>query len=109
MFVSYKFCNFLNNKFNFLEYELTDSEFGMVSGVVAHESWISGVVEIGIAVIQEYSRRNLNVAANLAVAFVWYNKLYPHVSIQQIIGANKKDNPLSPPYEEDLQKYLVLL
>jgi hypothetical protein len=92
-------------------YELTDSEFGTVLGKM-----ISGVSEIdwymvliGVAIIQEYSKRNLNVVANLAVAFAWSNKLYPGWSIQEIIDDNEKWNPLFLPYEEDLQKYLALL
>jgi hypothetical protein len=88
------------------EYELTDSEFGTVSGVGA--GTIAGGVEVGIAVIQEYSKRNLNVAANLIKGFIWYNKQYAH-SIQHIIAYNKKYNPLFQRYEKDLQKYLVLL
>jgi hypothetical protein len=64
---------------------------------------------VGNAVIQEYSKRNLNVAANLAMAFVWLNKKYPWSSVEGIIDYNKKHNPLFLQYEEDLQKYLVLL
>ena len=88
------------------EYELTDSDFGTVSGVVVDDGLGGGV---GVAVIQEYSKRKLNVAANLALAFVWHNKLNPYYSIQQMIERNKKYNPLFLQYEEDLQKYLLLL
>ena len=73
-------------------------------------SWWAGVeVDVGVAVIQEYSQRNLNVAKNLMLSFVWYNKQNPYCSIQKIIDSNKKYNPLFPQYEEDLQKYLLLL
>jgi hypothetical protein len=67
------------------------------------------VVMVCSSVIQEYSKRELNVAANLAVAFNWYKKEYQYWSIQQIIDYNKKKNALLPQYEEDLQKYLSLL
>ena len=52
------------------EYELTDSDFGTVSGVVVED----GLGGVGVAVIQEYSKRKLNVGKNLMLAFVWYNK-----------------------------------
>ena len=106
MFQSYKFIKHLkdkNDKWSF-EYELVDSEFGTVSGV---GDWVW--VAFGIAVIQEYSKRKLNVGKNLMLSFVWYNKLYPYWSIQQIIDSNKKYNPLFSQYEEDLQKYLPIL
>jgi hypothetical protein len=126
MFQSYKYKNTLdktldkNNCGWYFQYELTDSEFGTVSGLgVMKAAGIVSLLErfleryssgIGIAVIQEYSRRNLNVAANLATAFAWHhNKKYHYWSVQGIIDHNRKLNPLFPPYEKDLQKYLVLL
>jgi hypothetical protein len=110
MFISYEFKNYLGEKDakEIWEYETTDSEFGTVSGVVAVEVGYV-MVDIGIAIIQEYNKRNLNVAANLMRAFVWFNKKYPNLSIQQMIDDNRKYNPLFPPYEEKLQKYLILL
>jgi hypothetical protein len=111
MFKSYEFGNPTNHKDGkyYWEYKLTDSEFGIASGEVEIEAWLAGEAEVGVAVIQEYSKRNLNVAANLAIALVWYQKQYPHFSVQYFIDNNKKFNPLFPPYEKDLQKYLVLL
>jgi hypothetical protein len=106
MFQSYKFNGYLDEKV--WEYELTDSEFGIVLGIAAatdKESYFS----FEIPVIQEYSKLNLNVAANLVMAFIWYNKQFPRCSIQEIINYNKKHNPLFLQYEKDLQKYLVLL
>jgi hypothetical protein len=91
------------------EYELTDSEFGIVSGTVVSEYWVGLMAGTVIAVIREYRKRNLNVAANLAVCFVWFNKQHPFWSIQQLIDDNKKYNPPFPQYEEDLQKYLTLI
>jgi hypothetical protein len=107
MFISYNddFLEYENSKY-YWEYKLADSEFGMVSGTNCTGLH---VVALGVAIIQEYSKRNLNVAANLAVAFVWYNKEYPDCPIQQLIDSNKKYNPLFSQYEKDLQKYLVLL
>jgi hypothetical protein len=89
------------------KYELTDSEFGTVAGIGVIT--IVGVIEFEIAVIQEYSKRNLNVAANLALAFLWYNKQHSYWSVQKLIDHNKIYNSLFSRYEKDLQKYLVLL
>ena len=109
MFQSYKFIKHLKDKYGkySFEYDLTDSDFGTVSevGVAPAVGVASGLV---IAVIQEYSKRNLNVAKNLMLAFIWHNKKYPSMSIQELVDLNKK-NPLFSQYEEDLQKYLPLL
>jgi hypothetical protein len=114
MFISYDFSEnfyYQDDKY-YWEYELTDSEFGTVSGIGVSD--IYDMEDSGkptyefdmfeVAVIQEYSKRNLNVAANLAVAFVWSG--FP---IDELIEINKEYNPLFLPYEKDLQKYLVLL
>jgi hypothetical protein len=103
MFQSHKYDLYLGK--DTWGYELTDSEFGTVLGTVAVYKLD---VEIGVVVIQEYSKRNLNVAANLVAAFVWLQKQYPDYSVQYFINDNRKYNPLFPPYEKDLQKYLVL-
>jgi hypothetical protein len=110
MFISWKYSQYLGKKDgkHTWEYELTDNEFGTISGSTDIRGvWYSDM--IGSVVIQEYGKRNLNVAANLAIALVWLNKKYPCWSIQDMIDHNKKYNPLFPPYEKDLQKYLVLL
>ena len=134
MFQSYKYINHTDEEIvgrkgkyqpYSVEYELTDSDFGTVSGVaVDGDEWVN----VAIAVIQEYSKiikrlkrkqpvseiemelRKLNVAKNLMLAFVWHNKKYLNWhSIQQLIDYNKKYNPLFSQYEEELQKYLILL
>ena len=85
------------------QYTLTDSDFGTVCGVIEVGS------RVGEIVIQEYSKRKLNVGKNLMLAFVWYNKQNPWSPIQQQINYNKIYNPLFSQYEEELQKYLPLL
>jgi hypothetical protein len=109
MFVSFKCNEYLGRKNgkSSWKYELTDSEFGTVSDIMDNHWFWTGV---WIAVIQEYSKRKLNVAANLALAFHWWQKQHPDCSIQRLIDDNKS-YPLSPlsQYEKDLQKYLVLL
>jgi hypothetical protein len=117
MFQLYKTISYLAKKDSTytLEYEITDSEFGTVPGVIDIEERDLYYYELTVtaAIIQEYSKRGLNVAANLAVAFNWIHKQYPYFStqnsIQDIINLNKKNNPLFQQYEEDLQKYLVLI
>ena len=109
MFQSYTYTNYIRNGNYSYKYELVDSEFGTVSGVCGGVG-VWAEVGVGIAVIQEYSKRKLNVGKNLVLAFVWYSKLYPDWwSIQQMIERNKKYNPLFSQYEEDIQKYLLLL
>jgi hypothetical protein len=105
MFQSFKFIRYLGEKDNkhTWKYEITDSEFGTVYGVAA------GCGIFGIEIIEEYSKRGSNVAVNLAVAFVWWQKQYPWYSVQELMNGNKKNNLLFQQYEEDLQKYLVLL
>jgi hypothetical protein len=89
--------------------EITDSEFGTVSNVVNRmEIEMGAAAEVVSVVIQEYSKRNLNVAANLVILFVLYNEQF-NWSIQKIIDHNKKCNPIFLPYEKDLQKYLLLI
>jgi hypothetical protein len=107
MFISYKYKEYLGKKDGkpTWRYELTDSEFGTVSAEMIG-NWVG---KIGTAVIQEYRKRNLNVAANLVMAFIWYNKQHPWHSIHGVIDYNKRYNQLFQPYEKDLQKYLLLL
>jgi hypothetical protein len=111
MFISYKFGNYLGFKDdkNIWDYELTDSKFETVSGIVNIKKEAAYVGLFVYAIIQEYSKRNLNVAKNLVLALDWWQKQYPYWSIQKSIDHNKKYNPLFQQYEEDLQKYLVLL
>ena len=89
------------------QYKITDSDFEEVEVAVAAGSGVG--VEIGVAVIDIYEKRNLNVAANLVLAILYLHKKYPHISIQEIIEDNRKYNPKFPKYEEDFNKYMVLL
>jgi hypothetical protein len=110
MFQSYAVCRYLgiqNGKYSF-KYELIDSEFGFVSDIASVDTFNTWVSTTSV-VIQEYSRRNMDVASNLMRVFIWHNKLYPNYSIQRLIDYNKQYNPLFLQYEEDLQKYIVLL
>jgi hypothetical protein len=103
MFISYEYKNYLGEKdgMDIWEYELIDSEFGTVLGTVAADMFDA---EVGAAVIQEYGKRNLNVAKNLVLAFLWEYKAYSWQSIQMIIDNNKKYNPLFPQYKENFRQ-----
>ena len=86
------------------QYKLIDSDFE-----VEVEFGVDVGVEIAVAVIDTYEKRKLNVAANLALAFLYLNKNYDNISIQQIINWNKQYNPKFAQYEKDLEKYMVLI
>jgi hypothetical protein len=101
MFISWKYSQYLGKKDgkHTWEYELTDSEFGAVIGV-------TNSIEIASVVIEEYSKRNLNVAKNLALVLIWEHEQNSWRPIQHIIDNNREFNPLFPQYEEEVQKYL---
>ena len=90
MFQSYtfkhiKYLGKKDDKYSW-EYELTDSDFGTISGVC-------GGVEVwgGVAVIQEYSKRNLNVAKNLMLFFIWHNKFNKMTNFVLLGNVDKKE------------------
>ena len=97
MFQSYEFQKDLGydaaTKEHRYQYKIIDSDFE----------------EVAVAVIEVYEKRNLNVAANLLKFILYLHKQNPHCTIQEIIEANRKDNPKFAQYEEDLNKYLVLI
>jgi hypothetical protein len=105
VFQSYAYINYLDydQKKHRYEYKIVDDDWVGVG-------WVGpGIVNgVGVAVIQEYSKRDLLVAPNLVRAFQWYSKNYGY-SIEQIIAWNKEYNPKFKQYEEDIEKYLVLL
>ena len=92
------------------QYKIIDSDFEDVGVAVAVEVGVGIWVWVGVAaVIEEYEKRNLPVAANLITAILYTHKRHPVYSIQEIIEENRKYNPKFAQYEEDLNKYLCLL
>ena len=85
-------------------YKIVDSEWEAVGVGVGVDSWAGNAV----AVIQEYGKRELPVAANLIRAFQWYSTKYGY-SIQRIIKWNLQHNPQYKQFEEEVDKLLVLL
>ena len=109
-FVSYEFLSYdgydpKTNEYRW-GYKIVDSEWEAVGvGVAVVDGGAGWVV---VAVMQEYSKRDLPVAANLIRAFQFISSKYGY-SIQQIIDANKKRNPQFKQYEQEVEKYLTLL
>jgi hypothetical protein len=60
-------------------------------------------------VIQEYTKRNLNVAKNLLLYFQWYEKETGWSIAKQIKWAEKYQPLFTPQVKADLNKYLLLL
>ena len=113
MFQSYEFQKDLGydaaTKEHRYQYKIIDSDFEEVAVEVGVAVPVAVPVEVAVAVIEVYEKRNLNVAANLLKFILYLHKQYPHYMIQQIIKDNRKYNPKFPKYEEDLNKYMVLL
>jgi hypothetical protein len=82
------------------EYELIDSDFRCVGVAVG----VSAVI-----VIQEYSKRKLNVAANLIRCFKYQEKKFGWPISEQIARAEKYQPAFTPELKADLAKYLTIL
>ena len=87
------------------QYKIIDSDFEEVVVVVG--DWLG--LGVGVAVIEAYEKRNLNVAANLIKVILYLHKQYTDYSIQKIIEDTRKYNPKFAKYEEELNKYLCLV
>ena len=90
-------------------YEITDSEFGIVSGTSKMNTL--GLWDIAVLndVIDLYEKRNLNVAANLMKAIVWNSKSYRY-SVADSISYCKRYIPEFAKYEKDIDwKNIVVL
>ena len=86
------------------EYEITDTDFVEIGHGLSRSMSEGGEA----VVINIYSKRNLNVAANLMLLF----KLYHHRhrwSIQDQIYWCRRNILGFDKYEKDLEKYLLLI
>jgi hypothetical protein len=103
--------SFKSYEYKILDYDQKTDEYRYEYKIV-DDDWVGvgvGVwVASGVAVIQEYGKRDLPVAPNLFRAFQWFSKKYG-ISIEQIIAWNKQYNPKFKQYEQDIERYLVLL
>src|SRR5258708_1080528 len=110
MFISYtetKFGYDSKTKFYSREYRIFDSDFEH-TGVSKNTKIALKPESVAISVIDTYEKRNLNVAANLFRAFIWLTKKYNR-PISYIVNLDKQFNLKFAKYEEDLNKYLMLM
>src|ERR1700722_13209193 len=107
MFQSITYTKYLgyNNTTNLHEYEceLVDSDF---SCVMAEVAGVVSAVAIQRVVIREYSKRNLNVAANLIRCFKYHEKKFGWSIAEQIAWAESYEPLFTPEIKADLQNYL---
>lgn len=61
-----------------------------------------------IATMNIYEKRNLNVARNFVLTLKWHTKTYGY-SIDEIINWNRVYNFKYSKYEQDVNKYLLLI
>jgi hypothetical protein len=104
MFQSHEYLEHLGydpntNKYRW-RYKIVDTEFEEVGVGVG-----GGV---GVAVIDIYSKRGLPVVPNLIRAFQWYINRYGY-NLEQLIAWQKQYNPRYKDYEQEIERYLVLL
>ena len=109
MFKSYTYNGYLGyNKETGLysyEYEIVDTEF--TETAVGEEG--RAVIVAGTAVINTYSKRNLNVPLNLLLCMRYIEKQYPYSTIEKQIAYNRKYVPNFSQYKQDINKYLSLI
>jgi hypothetical protein len=85
------------------EYVVEDSKFSVViEGYATWRSFNKNLIEV-------YSKRKLNVAANLVQFYQWYDKYYGCSMANQINELEKDREIIGPELKVDIQKYLILL
>jgi hypothetical protein len=116
MFQSIKYIRALGynaaTKLHSYEYELIDSDFSCVVVVAGAREFLGMdvlFVAYAGAVIKEYSKRKLNIAANLIRFFRFYKKKWSYSMIQQIAWAEKYQPAFTPKLKAELDKYLILV
>ena len=91
------------------EYELTDSEFGAVL-VAGADDGVGAATGAGVAaVISEYSKRNLNVAANLVKLLLLCKQRYDWEIATQIKWWQLYQPLFTAELKAELDKYIALL
>ena len=111
MFKSYACNNYLGyNKETGLhtyEYKIVDTTF---TETVKAAGWEQReAVGVCGAVINTYSKRNLNVSLNLLLCMRYIEQQYPWLSIDRQIEHNRKYVSDFSQYEKDINKYLSLI
>ncbi|SRR5258708_26539550 len=112
MFLSYEETKDLGydnkTKLSRWEYKIIDSEFEETETIASIGLVLGVIAGTGFAIIDTYEKRNLNVAANLIRALIWLSKEYG-LPISYIINWNKQYNPKFAKYEDQINKYLILI
>src|SRR5277367_363135 len=111
MFVSFEYIRDLDydtkiNKFRW-EYKIVDTDFEKVG--VAFGVGVEIGIEVGIAVVETYRKRNLPVVPNLILAWQYIAKESGDYTIEELIDWSKQYNPHHAEYEDEINKYLLLL
>ena len=87
------------------EYKLHDSDFDVLLQLDLSQRPNGGHFDM---VVGEYTKRKLNVAANLIRYFKWYEKLWD-VPIAKQLHWERRNSLLTTELKADIQKYLALL
>lgn len=87
-------------------YKIIDTNFEETIGTCGSIGEVGAV--FGSAIIDLYEKKNLKVALNLVMAFSHYGKKYNR-TISELIENNKKYNPKYNRYQNDIEKYLLLM
>ena len=93
---------------HYYEYEITDTDFVEVGAGALGAGGATSGADRADAVINVYSKRNLNVPANLILLFKFYSSRYGW-TIEDQIDWCKKYTLGFDKYEKDLEKYLTLI
>jgi len=108
MFVSFDVEEYLGydtktNKYRW-RCKIVDTEFEEVGITSGRELGVA----ISVAVIDTYSTRGLPIVPNLIRALQWFGSRYSY-SLEQLIAWQKQYNPKFKQYEQEIERYLILL
>jgi hypothetical protein len=86
-------------------FKIIDDDFEEETEYRVNKSFIRNIIEV-------YSQRNLNVAANLALVFKYYNDMFGY-SFEEMKEYYVNDDSLCSKtfakYEDEVKKYLLLI
>lgn len=90
-------------------YSIVDTNFTETLFVEDAPVWLErGFIALTDAIINLYSRRNHNIAQNLALFFLWIEKCW-YIDIATALSLCQRNVPEFPKYDKDVQKYLLLM
>jgi hypothetical protein len=90
------------------QFNIFDTDFdGLVSGV--RRGGFQPAFESVLAVIETYRKRDLPVVPNIIRCMLYTASLYSYWTIEKQIEYNRKYNAYWSEYEEEINKYLLLM